>query len=58
MVLASVLDRFTHYPFGANNIFNSMNTMHPQLHGAYSCVAMIISHGLLVFCDPNRMRPL
>lgn len=32
--------------------------MHQQLHSAYAYVAMIISHGLLVFRDSNGIRSL
>ncbi|HCH50201.1 MAG TPA: amidophosphoribosyltransferase [Proteus sp.] len=57
-VLAYELDRFDHFPLEPDNIFTAVAAMHKKLCGAYACVALIISHGLLAFRDPFGIRPL
>ncbi|WP_193016187.1 amidophosphoribosyltransferase [Proteus sp. FME41] len=57
-VLAYELDRFDHFPLEPDNIFAAVAAMHKKLRGAYACVALIISHGLLAFRDPFGIRPL
>ncbi|HCT9261016.1 TPA: amidophosphoribosyltransferase [Proteus mirabilis] len=57
-VLAYELDRFDHFPLEPDNIFTAVAAMHKKLRGAYACVALIISHGLLAFRDPYGIRPL
>ncbi|MEQ4923085.1 amidophosphoribosyltransferase [Proteus hauseri] len=57
-VLAYELDRFDNFPLEPDNIFAAVAAMHKKLRGAYACVALIISHGLLAFRDPFGIRPL
>ncbi|CAL1329076.1 amidophosphoribosyltransferase [Candidatus Providencia siddallii] len=57
-VLAFELDKFNHFPLKPENIFKAVSAMHKKLRGAYSCVALIIGHGMLAFRDPYGIRPL
>jgi len=57
-VFASELDRFKDFRLTKNDIFSAIAQMHKRIRGAYSCVAMIINHGMVAFRDPNGIRPL
>uniref|UniRef100_A0A1A9Z1G4 Glutamine amidotransferase type-2 domain-containing protein n=1 Tax=Glossina pallidipes TaxID=7398 RepID=A0A1A9Z1G4_GLOPL len=57
-IFASELDQFQHYPIKSENIFSAITKTHQRIKGAYSCVGMIIGHGLFAFRDPNGIRPL
>lgn len=57
-MFASELDNFPHYPLQPDNIFAAIHALNRQLRGAYSCVAMIIGHGMVAFRDPFGIRPL
>lgn len=57
-VLAHELDQFAHFPLSAEDIFSAIAAMHNKVRGAYTCVAMVIDHGLVAFRDPFGIRPL
>ncbi|CRK85896.1 Amidophosphoribosyltransferase [Candidatus Providencia siddallii] len=57
-VLASELDKFENFPLEPVNIFAAISAMHKKLRGAYSCVALVIGHGMIAFRDPYGIRPL
>lgn len=57
-VFASELRHFTCSHLKSENIFSAVASLHQQLRGAYSCVAMMTGYGLLAFRDPNGIRPL
>ncbi|MDQ1237619.1 MAG: amidophosphoribosyltransferase [Wigglesworthia glossinidia] len=57
-IFASELDQFQNYPIQSENIFSAISKTHQRVKGAYSCVGMIIGHGLFAFRDPNGIRPL
>ncbi|BAC24459.1 purF [Wigglesworthia glossinidia endosymbiont of Glossina brevipalpis] len=57
-IFASELNQFHNYPLHYENIFSAIKNTHKRVKGAYSCVGMIIGHGLFAFRDPYGIRPL
>ncbi|BGI50836.1 MAG: amidophosphoribosyltransferase [Arsenophonus endosymbiont of Ceratovacuna japonica] len=57
-VLAHEFDKFNHFPLTEEDIFSAITSVHNKIRGAYSCVAIIIGHGLIAFRDPFGIRPL
>ncbi len=42
----------------AEQIFDTVNSVHDRVKGGYAVVALIIGHGIVAFRDPNGIRPL
>ncbi|OZS45604.1 amidophosphoribosyltransferase [Photobacterium sanguinicancri] len=57
-VLAHHLEKTESSPISSSDIFGAIRAVHRQVKGAYAVVAMLISHGLIAFRDPNGIRPL
>ncbi|MDO6499556.1 amidophosphoribosyltransferase [Photobacterium sanguinicancri] len=57
-VLAHHLEKTESSPISPSDIFGAIRAVHRQVKGAYAVVAMLISHGLIAFRDPNGIRPL
>ena len=58
-VLALELERAAqHHRLSPDAIFRAVAGVHKRCRGAYAIVAMIAGYGLLVFRDPNGIRPL
>lgn len=57
-IFAGELDRLQKLSLSEEDVFSAVAATHRQISGAYSCVAMIIGHGLVAFRDPNGIRPL
>jgi amidophosphoribosyltransferase len=58
-VLAYELEQTTRgLPLKPADIFAAVKKVHERVKGSYAVVSLIAGHGLLVFRDPNGIRPL
>lgn len=57
-ILAYHFDQIDKDVLSAEDIFNAIKQTHQDIRGAYACIAMIISHGMVAFRDPYGIRPL
>ncbi|VFP84145.1 Amidophosphoribosyltransferase [Candidatus Erwinia haradaeae] len=57
-IFAQEVNCFQHYPLSSVNIFTAISELHRKVRGAYTCVAIIIGHGLIAFRDPYGIRLL